>query len=279
MAKKYVRSTNLDALKQALEDQKRGGGGFRFWKPQKYGKYTVRFLPQQNPDGFFYKEAAQHKVGDNYFFCPKVEGDNCPICNTYRKLWDINTDASKELAREIKPRKQYLYNIIVKDEAGQTAEDPTKVQVYMSGKKLFDKLMDYFFDPDYGDLTDVEEGFDFVINKEQGAQGFPNYDNSRPRPKATPLHDDEDIIEEILGNVKNLDKEIEYKSESELEKALNSFIEDEKDFDMGGGKKIKKAAKVVEEDDEDEEVETEEDDEEDISDFKNQLLKDLGVEE
>ena len=277
MAKKYVRKTNLAALKEAMEKSKQGGG-FRFWKPQKYGKYTVRFLPQQNADGFFYKEAAQHKVGDNYFFCPKVEGDDCPVCETYRKLWDVGTDAAKELAREIKPRKQYLYNIIVKDENGQPSENPTKIETYMSGKKLYDKLMDYFFDPDYGDLTDVEEGFDFVINKEQGAQGFPNYDNSRPRPKATPLHDDEDIIEEILENVKDLDKEIQYKSYEEMDKALKHFMENEKDFVMDSSKKTSSPKKEPVEKNEDEEVE-EEVDEDDISDFKNQLLKDLGVED
>jgi len=275
--KKYVRKTNLDALKQAIADQKNGGGGgFRYWKPQKYGKYTVRFLPQQNSDGFFYKEAAQHKVGDNYFFCPKVEGDECPICKEYKHLWDVNTDASKELAREIKPRKQYLYNIIVKDEAGTPAEDPTKVQIYMSGKKLFDKLMDYFFDADYGDLTDVEEGFDFIINKEQGAQGFPNYDNSRPRNKATPLHEDEQIIEEILGNVKDLTKQLDYKPYEELEKAIQNFIGGEKSYVAPTETKapVGKTNKLAPKEDEDEEV-----DEDDISNFKNQLLKDLGVED
>lgn len=272
MAKKYVRKTNLSALKEAIEKQKAGKGGFRFWKPQKYGKYTVRFLPQQSSDGFFYKEAAQHKVGDNYFFCPKIEGDPCPVCEVYRKLWDINTDASKELAREIKPRKQFLYNIIVKDEAGQPTDNPTKIETYMSGKKLYDKLMDYFFDPDYGDLTDVEEGYDFVINKEQGAQGFPNYDNSRPRPKHSPLHDDDEIIESILEGVKDLDKEIEYKSYEELKKSLDHYMTNEKDFDMGGKSSVSKPTKVEKE-------KEEEDDEEDISDFKNELLKDLGIDE
>lgn len=277
--KKYVRKTNLEALKQALDNQKSGGGGFRFWKPQKYGKYVVRFLPQQSSDGFFYKEAAQHKIGENYYFCPKVEGDNCPICKAYKKLWDINTDASKELAREIKPRKQYLYNIIVKDEAGVPAEDPTKVQVYMSGKKLYDKLMDYFFDSDYGDLTDVEEGFDFVINKEQGAQGFPNYDNSRPRSKPSPLHEDEEIIEEILGNVKDLTKQIDYKSEEELEKALQSYLSGEKGFNLDSPSDNTPKAKTQNSKPEPEDEEEDEVDEDDISDFKNQLLKDLGADD
>jgi hypothetical protein len=270
MAKKYVRSTNLAALKEQLENQKTGSG-FKFWKPKKFGKYTVRFLPQQSDEGFFYKETAQHKVGDNYIFCPKTEGDDCPICNLYRKLWDKGTDEAIKLAREIKPRKQYLYNIIVKDELGQPSEDPTKVQVFMSGKKIFEKLMDYFFDPDYGDLTSVEEGFDFVINKEHGSQGFPNYDNSRPRNKPSVLHDDDDIIEEILDGIKNLDKEIEYKSYEELEKILSRFISSETDMveasESTPAPKAKKKVEPVDEDDDD--------DEEDLDDFKKQLLAGL----
>jgi hypothetical protein len=173
MAKQYARKSNLDALKKAFDDNKRGGN-FKFWKPIKYGKYTVRFLPPYEPDGLFYKETAQHKIGDNYLFCPKTEGEPCPICEKYKKLWDEGSDAAIALAKEIKPRKQYLYNITVKDELGKAVDDPTKVFVYMSGKNLYDALMDYFFDEEYGDLTDVENGYDFVIDKSEGDAGFPS---------------------------------------------------------------------------------------------------------
>lgn len=279
MAKKYVRKSNLDALKNAVKSQGTKGG-FQFWKPQKYGEYLIRFLPPKQSDGLFYKEVAQHKVGDNYFYCPKVEGDQCPICETYRKLWDKGTDAAIELAREIKPRKQFLYNIIVKEELGKPSDTPTKVQKYMSGKKVFDKLMDYFFDDDYGDLTDVEEGFDFVLKKTQGDMGFPNYDNSKPKRKASPLHEDEDTVEEILDESYDLDAAVEFKSYEELSKSLGHFLEAEKGMSVEGPTAVAPKSKPSKADDDDEDSsdqtsEDSDDDEDDFDDFEKQLLNEL----
>lgn len=225
---KYVRKSNLDALRQAFEANKRGGGNFKFWKPIKHGKYVIRFLPPKDSDGLFYKETAQHKIGDNYLFCPKAEGDPCPICELNKKLWDINTDDSIALAREIKSRKQYLYNINVKEELEKATDNPNHVYVYMSGKILYDTLMDYFFDQDYGDLTDVEEGYDFVLVKEQGDAGFPTYKKSKPRRNPSPLAADDDAIETILNSIHDLNQEVEYKTYDELKGILDHYLVNEK---------------------------------------------------
>jgi hypothetical protein len=226
-AKAHARKTNLDALKKAWDNQNKAGQ-YKFWKPIKNGKYVIRFLPSNESDGLFYKATAQHKIGDNYYFCPKVEGETCPICEYYKKLWDVGTDSAIALARDIKPRKQYLYNIIVKMELEKPYPNPNQVQVYMSGKKLYDKLMDYFFDNEYGDLTDVEGGYDFTLEKDDGEGGFPSYDKSKPKKNASPLAETESDIESILAGVKDLGKEVEYKTYDELKQTLDRFLSAEK---------------------------------------------------
>ena len=277
----HVRKSNLDALKAAFDRQKEfgsSGGGFKFWKPIKYGDYVVRFLPPYESGGFFFKEAAQHKIGDNYYFCPKVEGDNCPICETYRSLYKDGSDAAVALAKEIKPRKQYLYNIIVRSELGE-ASDQTKVQAFMSGKILYESIMNFFFDDEYGDLTDVDNGYDFVIRKEEGDMGFPNYRNSRPKKSTSPLMPSAKDMEKILSSLKNLKNEIDYKSYEELEATLHHFIKtervDQAKFISGlkvseaavstSEAKPKKAAPKVEEDD----------DQDDLDDLEKELLASL----
>ena len=222
---------NLAKLKAAWEKQQAGGGSFKFWKPRDNGKYTIRFLPPTDSDGLFFKQTAQYKLGDKYLFAPYIEGEPDPIYEYYRALWKKDTAESKALAREIKPRKQYLYNIIVRDENGSKPESPTKVFVYMSGQKLYDKVMHYFWDEDFGDLTDIEEGFDFVIKKEAGAMGFPNYDNSMPRTKQTPLFADDDMVEEVLSGIHDLNKEVDYKSYDELKTELANFLKSKQDTD------------------------------------------------
>lgn len=278
---KLVKKSNLERLKAEIEKKKSGGGGgnFRFWKPIKYGKYVVRFLPPKDPDGLFYYETAQYKIGDNYYFAPIAVGKPDPIYEMYKRLWDVGTDDAIALARELKPRKQYLYNIVVKEELGEKTQDPTKVHVYMSGKKLYETLLEYFVDDDYGDLTDVEEGFDFIIDKKEGDYGFPNYDNSRPRPKSSPLFEDDDMIEKVLKNLNDLENEVEYKEYDELKKILNSFLKTQKsgaskfveskdDDDEEEEKPVKKTKKV-------EDVEEDSVDDDDMDDFEKDLLNQL----
>jgi len=211
-------STNMAALKRAWEAEK-SKGHYRFWKPIENGTYQIRFLPATEPDGLFYKATAQHKVGDNYFFCPKVEGNPCPICEKYRALWAEGTDASIALAREIKPKKQYLYNIVVRSTPKGLFEQPNTAQVYMSGVKVQETIMDYFFDADYGDLTDTEKGYEFTLVRED-VGGWPSYAHSKPRKNPSPLAN----AEAILKTMKDLDAEVDYKTYEELSAILSAFL-------------------------------------------------------
>lgn len=276
MAKeKMVKKSNLEALREAYENRSRRGGGFKFWKPKDFGRYLIRFLPPTDPDGVFFYETAQYKLGDNYLFAPYIEGEPDPIYDYYRALYKKGTDDAIALAKEIKPRKQYLYNIVVKEELGDESENPTDVQVYMSGKILFETLMDYFMDDEYGDLTDVENGYDFQLIKEQGDLGFPNYKKSKPKKNPSPLFEDDDQIEAVLKARKELKDEVEYKSYEELKQILDNFLQSkdqEENIAVPGGEsstrsETKPAKKKVEE--------TDDSDDEDMDDFEKQLMAEI----
>lgn len=261
--KTYVKKSNLEALKTAFQQNQ--NKGFKFWKPIKNGKYTIRFLPPLEKDGLFYKKVTQHKVGENYVFCPKDAADSCPICERYKKLYEVGTQDAIEIAKLIKPKTQYLYNIIVRDELGQLTDDPTKVFVYMSGKLLYEVLMDYFFDSDYGDLTDTESGYDFVLDKEIGDLGFPNYKKSKPKKNSGPLFDNAAQTEKVLTSLRDLNKEVDYKSYEELAKILEKYMSQETNLESNkpavAVSTVKSAAtkKVAEDDD-------------DLSEFEQELL-------
>lgn len=276
---KFVKKSNLDALREAYENRSKGGGGFKFWKPKNFGRYLIRFLPPKDPDGLFFKETAQYKLGDNYFFAPYIEGEPDPVYEYYKALYKKGTDDAIALAKEIKPRKQYLYNIVVKEENGEEPENPSAVQVYMSGKNLFETLMDYFMDDDYGDLTDVEDGYDFQLIKEQGDLGFPNYKKSKPKKNSSPLFDDPDQIEEVLKNIKDLDAEVEYKSYDELKEALDRFINSQDDSDVYvPGSKPTKSDSPSSSSSKPEKKEEDDEDDESLDDFEKQLMAEIGEE-
>lgn len=237
MAETLKRKTNLEALKEAMNSKK---GGFKYWKPQDNGKYTIRFLPHGD---VFFKGAYQHKIGDNYYFCPRTEGETCPICEKYHKLYKDGRPAAIELAKSIKPKEQYLYNIVVRQELDKPNPDQTKVFVYMAGKKLHGLLMNYMFDEEYGDLTDCDNGYDFTLVKEDDSSGsgFPSYMNSKPRKNPSKLFEDEETIDKVLRECKDLDKEVEILGYDDLKNALNKFLTN----DYDGGEQFLDGAKAA----------------------------------
>jgi hypothetical protein len=214
---------DLKALKDYQENGGKTGGDYKFWKPKEEGKYTLRILPPATKGGFFFKKTAQCRIGDKYFFSPHAEGKPDPIYDYCRALWKKGTDEAKDLYRLIKPREQYIYNIIVRDENGKPTENPTKVLVFQTGKVLFTKIMDTIFDPDFGDITDVEAGYDFILNKEM-IGGFANYDRSKARAKPSPLFEDDDMIQATLEGIHDLTNYIEYRTYDELKEELDRFL-------------------------------------------------------
>jgi hypothetical protein len=181
---------NLDELRKKYEQVSKqnsnSGGDFldKFFMLEK-GKSTVRILPPQEGEQF-YAETAIHRLNDKNYHCPRVSGGKCPVCDTYYDLWKrINqlgktTPEGKELiavTKAIKARKRYYMNVIDRRDGS--------VKILSIGMKLFGKILDTFFDEDYGDLTDMKGGWDYKIDKEVVGDDYPNYDKSAPRPKAT----------------------------------------------------------------------------------------------
>jgi hypothetical protein len=84
------------------------------------------------------------------------------------------------------------------------------VKILSVGQKLFGKVLDCFFDEDFGDITDLKEGWDFKIVKDTQGQ-WPNYDKSSPKPKQSEAGSDAqtatwmDELHDIHGLVKIAD--------------------------------------------------------------------------
>ena len=214
MAKK----TNLQKLKEMYERSKKGSSlGEMFWKP-KDGENIIRILPPKGDSEIPYVETAVHSFGGNILYCPRAVHKECPICQETRLRYQKDTDLDRQIAQRIRARKQYLYNII-----DRKSDKPTEVKIYISGTKVWNKIMSYYFDEEYGVLDDVENGYDFkLIKKSQG--DYPNYDDSRPFKNPSPLSDDPEEVAEILKNLKDLNSIVDYKSADELYRLLEQFL-------------------------------------------------------
>ena len=172
----------------------------------KEGEAYLRILPEQEGSGkTFYAETKIHRVPtgeDNSvknYHCRKVHGEKCPLCDLYYSLWKTGSKEDEDLARQIKPRARYYLNVFDRASEG--------VKIFSIGVILFQKIVETMMDPDYADLfeksddgiLDPEIGHDFKLHmKKEG--GWPKYDQSMFRPKATSLGGKK-LIGEVMSSL------------------------------------------------------------------------------
>lgn len=228
MAKKTTNTgTNLDRLRERFGKEKSGVSA-NYWRPD-WGNNTIRILPAVDPDDIFYVERHRHRIDDEWHYCLKFDidpetgrGKHCPVCEARKKLFRTNDSAMIAIARDIKPKKQYLMNIV-----DRKSDDPTQVFVYAPGIKLKDKIVGIMLDDDI-DITDVESGSDFIVKKEEGPKSeagqFPMYDNSKASRKETPLDEDPKVVAKILENRYDLHNLVHFEDEETLRSIVDSYI-------------------------------------------------------
>jgi hypothetical protein len=222
---------NLDELRKKYEQINNPGQGGNQDFLKKFfmmddGTSYVRLLPPHEEDTNFYAETAIHRINDRNYHCPREKGEKCPLCDTYYGLWKRVNELGKDnpnsqifidTARQIKARKRFYMNVVDRRD--------DIVKILSVGQKLFSKILDAFFDEDYGDITDPAKGWDFKIIKEK-IGGYPNYDKSAPRPKSTPAGSDAELAEwmDSLHDVHGLVKLPEYDDLKQLAMDIEGIV-------------------------------------------------------
>lgn len=230
MPKKMNKGTNLEKLKQAFDASKgSAGGNINWWRPQ-WGDNLVRVLPPIDEEDVFFHETARHRINGEWYYCLKHKQDpetgrsmSCPICEARKRLFRSGDQDLISVAKEVKPRKQFLMNIV-----DRKSDDESQVSVYAAGVKIWNKMVSTMLDDDI-DITDVEEGYDFLIKKEEGPKTengqFPTYDNSKAKRKSSPLHENEETAKEILKNRNELKDIPTFDDPEVLQAAVDAYMQ------------------------------------------------------
>lgn len=221
---------NLDELRKKYESIQKaqgagsGGGNDEFLKKflmVEDGTTLIRVLP--SPEGSkseFYSETAIHRINEKNYHCPRIKGQDCPVCDLYYRLWKIEgpmKDEAQSLARQIKPRKRYYMNVIDRRDGS--------VKILSTGMKLFGKILDCFFDEDFGDITNLKTGWDFKIVKDAQGQ-WPSYEKSAPKPHASAAGTDREVAAwmDQLHDIHGLVKLPEYSELKNLAMEMESIV-------------------------------------------------------
>lgn len=168
------------------------GGGTDYFKI-KDGRNVVRILPPKDENEMFFQEAYLHygvnKSEENKkgmtIVCPTTfgEGKPCPVCELSKQMKALSRkkdDTYDKQARELMRKKRAYFNVIDRsddlatyspDENGKLVREnsegykETPVKVMSTGVSILKDLLGIIVDPEYGDITDAEEGLDVIITK------------------------------------------------------------------------------------------------------------------
>jgi len=193
------------------------------WRPEEGAETTVRLLAYPNNDGQPFKELMfYYNIGNNPGLLAPYQFDKPdPIQELITKLRDEGSKESYELAKKLYPKMRCYAPVVVR------GEEEKGVRLWAFGKTVYQTLLNYMLDEDYGDITDPHEGRDVRVNcqKNPGQQWATT--DVRPRGKDSPLSEDSSKSKQWLDNIPDVNDLFELKSYEELERIINEWLNDD----------------------------------------------------
>ena len=215
---------NMDAIRKKL-GQLSGQNSKKntMWRPEEGSETTVRLLAYPNNDGQPFKELMfYYNIGNNPgLLAPYQFGKPDPIQELITKLRDEGTKESYELAKKLYPKMRCYAPVIVR------GEEERNVRLWAFGKSVYQTLLNYMLDEDYGDITDPHEGRDVRITCQKNPGQMWATTDVRPRGKDSPLSEDSSQSKKWLDNIPDVNDLFELKSYEELESIINSWLSED----------------------------------------------------
>ena len=216
----------LSALQSSGQKKEKVDYTLTQWKPKGEGKYTIRVVPskldKQNP----FKEVLVHYGFAKFpIYALTNWGEKDPIVEFAKQLRGTNDRDNWSLAKKLDPKMRIFAPII-----GRGEEDKG-VRLWEFGKEIYLQLLGLAEDEDYGDFTDINEGFDFTLEAVMGdiggRQGLKS--SIRPKRKTSVLSEDISQIETWLEDQPDiLEMQSKFKkSFDDLKTVLTNFLNPE----------------------------------------------------
>lgn len=190
-----------------------------YWKPKAEGKFQIRFVPSKlNKDNPFQEIFMHYGIGKFPIVALTNWGENDPVVEFSKKLRTSSDSENWRLAKQLDPKMRVFAPVIVR------GEEEKGVRLFEFSKTLYMELLSVADDEDYGDFTDINQGFDFVVTATK-VQDRPGFGLSlRPKPKQTPISEDADQVKTWLENQPILLEERYKYTYDKLKEELQTFI-------------------------------------------------------
>jgi|TARA_R100000479_G_scaffold64241_1_gene30557 hypothetical protein len=222
-------SINLDSLKSRLSSLENSGKRSSVkdftWKPE-VGKTQIRIVPYQfNKENPFIEAYFHYNLGRRTYLSPQTYGEADPVVEFAEQLKSRGNKEDWQLGRRMEPKMRVYVPVIVR---GREHEG---VKFWGFGKTVYQELLNYIVDPDYGDITDLRSGRDITVNY-TAATGPGTYPSTALliKPNQSPATEDKSVADNILNGQTDFYDVFQKTTYDELKTALESYLnQDEED--------------------------------------------------
>ena len=190
------------------------------WKPEP-GKNQVRIVPYQfNKDNPFIELYFHYDLGKKNYLSPVTFGESDPVVEFAEKLKSSGNSDDWKLGKKMEPKMRCYLPVIVR---GQESEG---VKFWGFGKTVYQELLTFIADPDYGDITDLTGGRDVVVTftPAEGTERFPKT-TIMVKPNQTPATEDKNVADKIMNgqqDINDIYKKVDYDT---LKGALQTWLD------------------------------------------------------
>lgn len=221
-----VKGSLRERLEKKRKEISERGKGLKFLV-LKEGTMRVRVLPVGEEQEFG-MEIIQFYLGAQIkgVISPATMGLPCPIMDKYNELKDSKNPSDKALAKKLSPKKRIMVPVIVfSDKKGKdvdTEKSTDKGKLFMITSSIYASMLDHYLDEDdWGDFTDIDEGYDFKITRTGTTQFDTEYSLSPcpktpcPKPYRSLVVDLNQMVSNILPTYEEAEEKLsEYLNES-----------------------------------------------------------------
>jgi len=212
---------NISALKSKLNQfTRQNDRSDALWKPTE-GKTVVRIVPWKDNKENPFVELYFHYLGSKTHLSPISNGNRDPIVEFADALQAGGTKDDWQQARPFRPKLRTFVPIVVR------GEEDKGVRFMSFGKIVYTELLSIISDPDYGDITDVQNGRDIVIEYIPQEKSDTSFAKTmvRPKPNQTPLADSADKIQKLLTDQPDIRSIFKEPSYEELKVSLERYLD------------------------------------------------------
>lgn len=217
---------NVDAIKNRLKSLQTNESSVKkaddIWKPTP-GTHTVRIVPYiHNKENPFIELYFHYNIGKKTYLSPVTFGKPDPIVEFAEKLKKTGSKEDWVMGTKMLPKMRVYAPVIIRGEEEQG------VKFWGFGTTVYQELLAYITDPDYGDITDMKNGRDVTVEIKTPEETGKTYQTTtiRVKPSQTPVTSDKAVIDSIK-NQKEITEIFKEQTYEDLKAALHAWLNPE----------------------------------------------------